>query len=97
MSAKAYVLLNVRENMLGEVARVLKMMPGVIAAEVLEGPPDLVMILEAPERRRLAELTVQALASVENTAEVSYLLPAQKPVARKKKQKMEVIPAGGNN
>jgi putative ubiquitin-RnfH superfamily antitoxin RatB of RatAB toxin-antitoxin module len=44
-------------------------------ADPLEGPPDVIVVVEAPERQRLADLTVQALSSVETMIENVRLLP----------------------
>jgi len=40
-----------------------------------EGPPDIVMVVEAGGRRLLAELTIEALSSVENMTGDLQLLP----------------------
>ena len=64
MNAKVYVLLRVKEGK-----------AGVRLLDVLEGPPDVIMMVQAHERRRLAELTVAALASVEDITEDLQLLP----------------------
>jgi len=50
---------------------------GVLIADLLDGPPDVILVVEAPERQKLADLTNQALASVETVTEDICLLPAQ--------------------
>jgi hypothetical protein len=60
-----------------QVARTLRVKPGVVMADLVEGPPDVIMVVEASERRELAELTNWALASVETMTEGVRLLPAQ--------------------
>ena len=75
MDFRAYLLLQVVEEKSKEVAQVLRQKPGVLMADILEGPPDVIAIIEASERKMLADLTVQALSSVENMLENVRLLP----------------------
>ncbi len=51
--------------------------PGVVTADLLQGPPDVLMAVEANDERNLAEFTVKALASVEKFTEELSLLPVQ--------------------
>ena len=46
-------------------------------ADALEGPPDVIMVIEAEERQQLAKLTIQAIDSVETTTENVCLLPVK--------------------
>ncbi len=75
MSARVYVLLDVAQGERDEVVRTLRDRPGVTMADIVEGPPDIVMVVEAPQRLRLAELTIQALGSIEGMTENLQLLP----------------------
>ncbi|MEE8413050.1 MAG: hypothetical protein V3R96_00720 [Dehalococcoidales bacterium] len=75
MSARAYVLLDVTGEKAEHVAQTLRSKPGVAIADLLEGPPDVVLMVEAPNRQKLAKLTVGALASVESMTEDIWLLP----------------------
>ncbi len=75
MSVKAYVLRDVVEGKSNHVAEVLQAKPGVVSAEVLEGPPDVVMVVEADQRLDLAKLTLRALASVEDVTNDINCLP----------------------
>lgn len=50
---------------------------GVVMADVLEGIGEVMMVAEAPERHRLAELTIQALISVEAMTGEVKLLPVK--------------------
>jgi DNA-binding Lrp family transcriptional regulator len=77
MSAKAYVLLNVVHEKQEQVVRALRGKPGVLMVDVVEGPPDVVVVLRARDRQKLAKLTVQALASVETMTEGLQLLPTR--------------------
>ncbi len=74
-SARVYVLLDVAQGKLAEAVRTLRDRPGVIMVDSVEGPPDIVMVVEAHQRRRLAELTVEALSSIESVTENLQLLP----------------------
>jgi hypothetical protein len=75
MSAKAYVLLNVVHEKQEQVVRALRGKLGVLMVDVVEGPPDVVVVLEARNRQKLAKRTVQALALVETMTEELQLLP----------------------
>ena len=75
MNAKVYVLLRVKESKSEQAVKTLRGKAGVRLLDVLEGPPDVIMMVQARERRRLAELTVAALASVEDITEDLQLLP----------------------
>ena len=77
MSAKVYILFEAIEGKCAAVVHALRRMPGVIVAEEIEGPPDVVMIVEALNRQKLAELAMSAVASVENLATVCDLLPTR--------------------
>ncbi len=77
MKDRAYILLDILNGKAEQVAQSLKRNKGVVSVDVLEGPPDIIIILEASGRQKLAELTIQALASVESVTENMKLLPAQ--------------------
>jgi len=75
LSARVYVLLDVVHGKSAEVVRALQGKPGVIMADIIEGPPDVVMVIEARGRRRLAELTVEILTSIEHMTGDLKVLP----------------------
>jgi len=77
MSARVYVLLDVVDGKSDEVAQALRGKPGVVIADLLEGPPDIIMVVEASERQKLIKLTMQALASVEAATEGLNLIPTR--------------------
>ena len=77
MSAKAYVLLDIADGEPEQAVQALRGKPGVVMADYLDGPPDVIAVVEAPERQELADLTVQALASVEAVIDNVWLLPVQ--------------------
>lgn len=75
MSVRAYILLNVVHGKTTRVVRMLRDRPGVVMADIIEGPPDVIMVIEAHRRRKLAQLTIEALNSVENMTGDMQLLP----------------------
>ena len=77
MSDKAYILLDIVAGKAEQVTEVLRENPGVVMVDALEGPPDVIIVVEAVERQQLARLTVQALASVETMTEHVCLLPTR--------------------
>jgi len=77
VSARTYLLLNILEGKSKEAARLLRDGVGVIAVDMLEGPPDIIVLIKASRRSTLARLTVRAIASVEALTQDIQLLPAQ--------------------
>ena len=75
MNDRVYILFNIIAGCPEQVAEVLQGMPGVSITDVLEGPPDIIVLIEAYNRYELAEFTSKVLASVENVVELSQLLP----------------------
>jgi len=75
VSERAYLLMDIIDGKHLEVIQSLGRKPGVIMVDMLEGPPDILVMMEARSRQELAELTVDALASVENHTENVQLLP----------------------
>lgn len=84
MSDRAYVLLHIVDGKAEQAVKVLRKSPGVVMADALEDPPDVIIVIEAPERQQLAELTVQALASVESITENVCLLPTRGSITLRK-------------
>ncbi len=76
MKDRVYILLNVSDGKGERVAEALSGMSGVATVDVLEGPPDVMIMIEALGRRKLAQLTVNALAAVEAMTEGIRLMPA---------------------
>ncbi|MFW6126224.1 MAG: hypothetical protein ACOC58_03880 [Chloroflexota bacterium] len=76
MAAKVYLLLEIKDGRCGWAVDMLRRQGGVMLADLLEGPPDVVAVIQARNRQSLAQLTVQALASVEEVTEDMQLLPS---------------------
>jgi len=70
------VLIDVVDGKCEQVTQALRGRAGVITVDLLEGPPQVIMVVEALERQRLAKLTVQAISEVEMMTEDIQLLPA---------------------
>jgi DNA-binding Lrp family transcriptional regulator len=77
MGSKVYILLDVIEGRLEQVVQTLRGKPGVAEVDLLDGSPNIIMVVEAPKRKKLAERTIQALASVETMTEGVQLLPTR--------------------
>lgn len=76
MTAKVYLLLEIKEGHGGWAVEVLRRQAGLTVADLLEGPPDIIAVVQARNRQILARLVVQALASVEDVTEEIQLLPS---------------------
>ena len=77
MSARVYILVSIVNENCDEVAQTLHHQTGVMAVDLLEGPPDLLMVLEAPDRDSLAQLTMKVIASIETEVEDMHVLPVR--------------------
>jgi hypothetical protein len=91
MKSRAYILLNVINETPQQVANKLRGMVGVKEVEVLEGSPELMVIMEAKERKQLARSTVSALESIDTMLGTIKLMPVQEihKAARPKKTAAE--------
>ena len=74
---RAYVLLRTAVNHRKQAIRILERQAGVVAADLVEGPPDIVLIIEAADRHELASILAKAMASVESMTDGIELLPTQ--------------------
>lgn len=74
MSDRIYILLDVIEWQTEQVVEKLKSIAGVRIADLIEGNPNVIALLEAPDRQRLAETLMQVIASVENVIQDLQLL-----------------------
>jgi len=77
MSARVYLLLDVLNGESDQVAQNLRGNPGVVIAEPLEGPPDVMAVIEAPDRQKLAQLAIGAISLVEGMTKGVRLLVAR--------------------
>jgi len=75
MCARIYVLIDAADERADEMLATLRHRPGITQVDRVEGPPDIIMIMEADEVRELATMTVQAMASVEHLTSGIQCLP----------------------
>lgn len=75
MNYRVYILLDIVDGRAEQVAQVLRSSLGVVMADVLEGPPGVIIVMEVPERQRLAKLVIEVLTVVEAVTENVRLLP----------------------
>jgi hypothetical protein len=72
---KAYILIDVADGRANEILAMLQGQPSITKIECVEGPPDIVMVVEADEIQKLAELTIKALTKVEHLTGSIRCLP----------------------
>ena len=82
MKSRAYIIIETVEGKEKRVADILSRKPGIIAVDLVDGPPDIVIIAEAEESYRLAEQTIQALISVEDLTNSVQCLPIKKDIVK---------------
>jgi hypothetical protein len=78
MSAKVYIFINTEEGKSWQVVKMLRGNADVERVEVLEGPPDIIVAMEARGRQKLARLVIQALTAIENLTGDTQVLPVKK-------------------
>ncbi len=76
MNDKVYISLDIVDGKAKQVAQALQGSLGVVHGRCSRGPPDAVIVMEAPNREQLAKLTNQTLVLVEPMTEYICLLPA---------------------
>ena len=74
MSDRVYILLDVIEWQTEQVVERLKSIDGVRTADLIEGNPNVITLLEASDRERLAKTLMQVISSVENVIQDLQLL-----------------------
>ena len=74
---RLYVLINVQSGTAEKVVESLQKKTGVLLADIVESPPDIILVVQANDNQKLAELTIDALAPVEDMIKELQLLPAQ--------------------
>jgi hypothetical protein len=78
------MLLDILEDKYTSALQILKTLAGVGFADTLEGHPNTLVMLEAPDRQRLVEMMMPVLGSVDHVTEDVHLLvsQAEKPTVR---------------
>ena len=77
MSSRLYLLLETVNGHSEEVAQVIRLNPGVVTVDLMEGKPDVIAVMEAGDRQALAQLLMQVISCVENTTEDARVLPTR--------------------
>jgi hypothetical protein len=77
VNTKAYILFEALDGKCESIVQALQGMPGVVVVDRVEGPPDIVAIVEASDRQKLAKRVISAIASVENMTEGCNVLPTR--------------------
>ena len=81
MSPRVYVMLDIVAGKSSWALQTLQSRPGVMLADEVEdelmSQPKLIMVVEAYEQAKLAELTIQALSSIASATDGVQLLPAK--------------------
>lgn len=77
MNTRVYLLLDIADGKSKQAALTLRDMPGVVIADHLEGRPNVLVLVEASDRLKLAEFLMSALASIDNFTEDLLLLVAR--------------------
>jgi hypothetical protein len=74
MSARAYLLLEIAEGKADQVASTLRSQSGVVVADILDGQPDIIVLVEAADRLKLAQFMMSVLDSVGRVTEDVHLM-----------------------
>jgi hypothetical protein len=74
MNSRVYMLLDILENKSTHAMQILQTLKGVIAADMLEGHPNLLVIIEAGDRQNLVEKMMPVLDSLDRVAEDVHFL-----------------------
>ncbi len=77
MNSRLYLLLKTVNGHSEEVAQVIRLNPGVVTVDLVEGKPDVIAVMEAGDRQKLAHQLMQVILCVENTIEDARILPTR--------------------
>lgn len=77
MNVRAYVLLDIVEGRSEYAVRMLRRRAGVVLTDCLEGPPDVIAMVEAPDRKGLAEAIMPVIGCVDGVTKDLRLLVTQ--------------------
>ncbi len=75
--SRLYLLLETVSGHSGEVARLIRLNPGVVSVDLVEGKPDVIAVMEAEDRQELAHQLMRVISCVENTIEDARILPTR--------------------
>ncbi len=72
---RLYVLISVQSGTAEKVCARLRSSSGVVLADIIENPVDIIMVIEAADRCDLAKYIINALSPVENLIEGLQIMP----------------------
>ena len=75
--ARAYILLSTIKGQAEEAALIMQQNAGVVLVERIEGPPDIIGVVEALDRQELANAIMKVLSSIEAITDRVELLPVR--------------------
>ena len=74
MSVRVYMLLDIVDGSSDYVLQMLRDKIGVVLADLLEGRNDIIAIVEAPDRQRLADVIMPVIGCIDGITEDLHLL-----------------------
>jgi hypothetical protein len=74
MSARAYVLFEIADGNCEYAVQILRSKTGVVFVDWLEGRPDIIAMVEAPNRQRLAEAMMPVIGCIDGITEDLHML-----------------------
>jgi nitrate reductase NapAB chaperone NapD len=74
MSFRAYVILDSPAEKTAQMVKTLRNKPGVVSVDLLDDSAQLMMVVEATQRKKLAKLTIRAISSADSITTVMQLL-----------------------
>jgi hypothetical protein len=74
MSPRAYMLLDIVDGSCEYAVQMLRSKAGVVLVDWLEGRPDIIAMVEAPDRQRLAEAIMPVVGCIDGITEDLHLL-----------------------
>jgi len=77
VTARVYLLFDLVNAEGAQVARKLQEQAGVVAVDVLEGPPDIVIVAEAAGRQELADYVMKILGLLDGVIDNVRVLPVR--------------------
>jgi hypothetical protein len=77
MNSRVYLLLDILEDKFPYAKRALQNTRRVKAVDELEGHPNMMVIIEAPDRQQLVEILMPVLESINRVANDVHLLVSQ--------------------
>lgn len=75
--ARAYLFFHTLTDSPEKVAAIVRNQPGVVMVDILDSLPEIVVVLSAPGRQKLADRIMQTIASVDGMVEETNLLPTK--------------------